>query len=73
MEIQHIVLGKNMEEQVRVAVLEDCVGMIKRGMAIEDALDVIIKRYDEKLELLVNILCDVYAVDTKDIGRRGRS
>jgi hypothetical protein len=42
-------------------------------MAIEDALDVIIKRYDEKLELLVNIICDVYAVDTKDIGRRGRS
>ena len=62
-----------MEEHVRVAVLEDCVGMIKRGMAIEDALDVIIKRYDEKLELLVNIICDVYAVDTKDIGRRGRS
>lgn len=59
-----------MEEQVRVAVLEDCARMIKRGMAIEDALDVIIKRYDEKLELLVNILCDVYAVDTKDIGRR---
>jgi hypothetical protein len=53
MEIQHIVLGKNMEEQVRVAVLEDCVGMIKRGMAIEDALDVIIKRYDEQLFIIL--------------------
>tara|TARA_B100000941_G_C28484716_1_gene544283 strand:- start:859 stop:1074 length:216 start_codon:yes stop_codon:yes gene_type:complete len=62
---------KEMEKEVRVQCLELIVSHLKKGADPNEVLDHLVKRFsDEPVELLVNIICDVYSISAKEFPRR---